>query len=245
MLSVVQPGGNGDCGGVAALRKRPGRCRAAQRKPSGCRGTTWARTASLTRRKPERAGTKAAPEVIKEGNRLFRDMPFKDTWKVYHDALPQWWEKGAQAFMEEQGFKDRQWRCNGFTNLLVAKYYRNKLMGDSPELMPLDSSLFNDLIEGVALHVVGSTTLEKGKRYLMGLPNDAWRTMCEVWEKAPSSARVIQDVDRFLVALHKIIAAEGCYVEEYDAHHGHRKAMQKAVKGGGGVQHYGLLVKTY
>ena len=105
-------------------------------------------------------------------------------------------------------------------------------MGDSPELMPLDSSLFNDLIEGVALHVVGSTTLEKGKRYSMGLPNDAWRTMCEVWEKAPSSARVIQDVDRFLVALRKIIAAEGCYVEEFDARHGHRRAMQKAVKGG-------------
>ena len=183
--------------------------------------------------------------VIKEGNRLFRDTPFKDTWKVYHDALPQWWEKGAQAFMEEQGFKDRQWRCNGFTNLLVAKYYRNKLMGDSPELMPLDSSLFNDLIEGVALHVVGSTTLEKGKRYSMGLPNDAWRTMCEVWEKAPSSARVIQDVDRFLVALRKIIAAEGCYVEEFDARHGHRRAMQKAVKGGAfNITAAGTLTET-
>ena len=62
--------------------------------------------------------------------------------------------------------------------------------------------------------------------------------MCKVWENAPSLARVIQDVDRFLVALRKIIAAEGCYVEEFDARHGHRRAMQKAVKGGG-VQHYG------
>ena len=114
----------------------------------------------------------------------------------------------------------------------------NKLMGDSPELMPLDSSLFNDLIEGVALHVVGTTTLPKGERYSMGLPDDAWRTMCEVWSRAPSSERIIEDIDRFKKAVEKIIAAEGCYVEEYDARHGHRKSMQKAVKGGG-VQHFG------
>ena len=98
--------------------------------------------------------------------------------------------------------------------------------------MPFDSSLFNDFIEGVALHVVGTTMLAKGERYLMGLPDDVWRTMCEVWARAPSLARIIQDVNRFKVALRNIIAAEGCYVEEYDARHGHRKAMQKAVKGG-------------
>ena len=134
--------------------------------------------------------------------------------------------------MEEQGFKDRQWTSNGFTNLFVAKYYHNKLMGNSPELMPLDSSLFSDLIEGVALRVVGTTTLAKGERYLMEFPDDSWRTMCEVLSRAPSLVRIIQDVNRFKVALRNIIAAEGCYVEEYDARHGHRKAMQKAVKGG-------------
>ena len=63
MLSVVQPGGNGYCGGVAALRKRPCRGRAAQRKPPVCRGTTRARIASSTCHKPERVGTKAAPKV--------------------------------------------------------------------------------------------------------------------------------------------------------------------------------------
>ena len=163
--------------------------------------------------------------VIKEGNRLFADTPFKSTWKIYHDALPQWWEKGAHVFMTEHGFADQQWRSNSATNLLVVNYYMNKLMGDSPELMPLDSSLFNDLIEGVALHVVGTTTLPKGERYLMGLTDDAWRTMCEVWSRAPSSERIIEDIDRFKKAVEKIIVAEGSYVEEYDARHGHRKSM--------------------
>ena len=38
----------------------------------------------------------------------------------------------------------------GETNCRVAAHYRGKLMGDSPELMPLNSSLFDDLIEKVA-----------------------------------------------------------------------------------------------
>ena len=63
MPSVVQPGGDGDSGGGAAVRERPSRGRAAQRKPPGCRGTTRARTASSNRREPERVGTKAVPEV--------------------------------------------------------------------------------------------------------------------------------------------------------------------------------------
>ena len=36
-------------------------------------------------------------------------------------------------------------------------------MGDSPELMPLDSSLFSDLIEKVAWLVVSTAKLEKEK----------------------------------------------------------------------------------
>ena len=63
MPSVVQPGGDGDSGGGAAVRERPSRGRAAQRKPPGCRGTTRARTASSNRREPERVGTKTVPEV--------------------------------------------------------------------------------------------------------------------------------------------------------------------------------------
>lgn len=74
--------------------------------------------------------------------------------------------------MTEQGFADQQWKLKNITNLLVAKHYINKLMDDSPELMPLNSSLFNSLIKGVALHVVGTTTLAKGERYSMGLPDD-------------------------------------------------------------------------
>jgi hypothetical protein len=54
----------------------------------------------------------------------------------------------------------------------VLKYYLGKLMGDSPELMPLDSSLFNDLIESVAKHVCSTFQLDKDhpEKYSMATP---------------------------------------------------------------------------
>ena len=134
--------------------------------------------------------------------------------------------------MKERGFYDRQWKASGDTNEKNAKRYNNKLMGDSPELMPLDSSLLGDLIEAIALNVVATGTHNQGERYSMGTPNEAWRTMSEVWEQSPTEERIIQDIDRFRVALKKNIAAEGTYVEEYDGRKGHRKATQKAIKGG-------------
>ena len=45
--------------------------------------------------------------VIAEGNRLFRDTRYADTWVIYHDALPQWWETAAQEYMASKGFAER------------------------------------------------------------------------------------------------------------------------------------------
>ena len=110
--------------------------------------------------------------------------------------------------------------------------YRNRLMRDIPKLMPLDSSFFNDFIEGIALNNVATGSMGRGSRYSMGIPDDAWRTMTVVWETTMSSCRVIQDIERFRKSLDCIIEAKGYYVEEYNCRHGHRKETQKAVSGG-------------
>ena len=44
----------------------------------------------------------------------------------------------------------RQWWERGTANDDIVPHYKNKLMGNSPELMPLDSNLFGDLIESDA-----------------------------------------------------------------------------------------------
>ena len=48
-------------------------------------------------------------------------------------------------------------------------------MGDSPELMPLDSSLFSDQIENVAKLVVATASLEEEERFTMATPDKAWK----------------------------------------------------------------------
>ena len=118
--------------------------------------------------------------VIDDGNRLFADTRYKNSWVIYHDALPQWWEADAQAHLAKRGF---------------------------------------------AAH------LKKEKRFSMGTPDEAWRTMVAAWDLVPEE-RIVEDVERFVTALEAIIAAKGAYVEDMDLRNGHREVMQRLVRGG-------------
>ena len=173
--------------------------------------------------------------AIAEGNRLFAGTRFQNTWCIYHDALKQWWEKGeggAQEYLEKRGFKNRQWRARGGTNDLVADGYKDGLMGDSPELMPLDSSLFGDLIEKVAYLVVSTACNAGEDRFSMGTPDEAWRAMTAAWDLVPEE-RIVEDIGRFRSAVATIIAAKGAYVEAADLRNGHCKVMQYLLRGWG------------
>ena len=54
----------------------------------------------------------------------------------------------------------------------------------------------------------------------------------DAWELVPE-ARIRQDVGRFVSALDAIIAADGTYVGALDLRNGHRREMQRLVRGGG------------
>ena len=110
--------------------------------------------------------------------------------------------------------------------------YKDKLMRDSPKLMPLDSSFFNDLVEGIGMDVVATRSMEREVKYSVGLPDNIWRTMNAVWEITLTSCRIIQDIDRFSKAIDGIIEAEGNYVEDYYGTHGHQRATQKPMSRG-------------
>ena len=104
--------------------------------------------------------------AIEEGNRLFKGSTHAQDWVIYHDRLHQWWEVEAQEYLASHpkgDFRARQWRFQGATNRKVSKYYRNSLAGDSPELMPLDSSVFSYLVEGVSKHVISTAHRQDGQ----------------------------------------------------------------------------------
>lgn len=169
--------------------------------------------------------------VIKEGNRIFQGSTHEKDWCIYHDRLSSWWEKEeAQDYLASKGFKLRQWCSTSWTDDSITKYYKGMLMGDSPELMPLDSSLFNDLIEAIAKHVTATYHIPlptketpQPDKYSMATPALAWETMTELWmSDVIPSARIFYDCDKFERALDAIIEARGCIVEEFNNRNGHR-----------------------
>ncbi len=105
------------------------------------------------------------------------------------------------------------------------------LMEDNPELQPLGSSLFADQIEKVAWLVVATAKMEGDAKYSMATPDEAWRTMVAAWDLVPAD-RIVADILRFRTALDAIIAAKGAYVSDCDLRNGHRRAMQRLVRGG-------------
>ncbi len=167
--------------------------------------------------------TELMDHVIAEGNCLFAGTPFAKTWIVFHDALSQWWEAGAQEYMLSRGFPlSRQVACQGDTN--EGTRYEGKLVGDSPEVDPLDSNLFSDVEHGMKLHVAITAELPVGdpNKFGLGTPNEVASTMRRTWEVAPTPERVVQDISRFPAAVDAIIAARGAKVPELDNRRGRR-----------------------
>ena len=162
-----------------------------------------------------RCVTELMHHAVSEGNRLFADTVHKDDWVLGHDALSQWWEKGAQNFLRLLGFADRQLRAEGDTNAGEARY-EGGLVGDSPELMPLDNNLFSDLVNVIFYHVALTSGLENDdpKKFLFSLPRTASWTVRRLWAIAPKSARIVQDIRRWIDALKAIKREEGAVVRE-------------------------------
>ena len=171
--------------------------------------------------------------VIKEGNRLFRGTPFQRTWIIYHDALSSWWSKGAQDFIAAAGFVTRQCRGLGHTN--VGTSYEGKLPGDSPEYMPLDSNLFSDLEVMVRWNVAATYELPRGHadKFDLTTPASAWSAVERSWQYAPTSARIVEDIDRVYNAIEEVVKAEGEAVDFTELRHGrrdeeHRRSARRA-----------------
>lgn len=146
--------------------------------------------------------------AIDQGNVLFADTPFANTWVIWHDALPTWFSKGAQQFLEKKGFLHRQVINRGDRFL---KSYRGRLVGNSPELMPLDNNLFADTSASLKANASATRKLETkhADKFDLSTPERLWNALMRTWEHSPSSERIVQDIDRASRALEEIIAADG------------------------------------
>ena len=178
--------------------------------------------------------------TVAEGDRLFADTAYAKTWVIGHDALSAWWEQGtkqepdrpsAQGFLAKLGFKDRQLKALGDTN--KGKRYANKLVGDSPELMPWDNNLFADLSNAMYHHCALTCELDKDdpKKFQMGRPSQATSCVRRIWEVSPTSARIVEDIKRWKTALMDIKRCQGAVVPEHNRlRKGRRHAAYRPTK---------------
>ena len=168
--------------------------------------------------------------LIKHGEDTFRNTTRKDTWMISHDALSILWEAKTQEWLQSlpcpiDGWPDRTWadrfvKFRGAYNDSVSQYYKNKLCGDSPELMPLDCRLFQDIKEGVARNVAWTFLLPDNDpvKYSLASPKKVYHSIERtIRAGCPTAARIQQDIYKLRETRQRIIAANGTYIPDSGA----------------------------
>jgi hypothetical protein len=169
-------------------------------------------------------------------------------WWVYHDALSQITDKECVAYMTEQKYYDHlikpELGCNAGT------IYEGRLVGNSPELNPLDCSLFADLSHALTLHICLTEKMDKDDIRKFSTATSAkieW-AVDRLFSPAtaddvqhPSSDRIKGDIYKIQTSLRSIIEADGTMLDGIGNRNGHRvrdtsNAVNEASKRGGARQ---------
>ena len=186
--------------------------------------------------------------VLQETASVFRGTTHEDTWMVYHDALTHLTDKSTAEWMrthdidgaattEEEQAIFRRWvlPVYGLNNDIGGGRYASRPVGNSPELMPLDCNLFQDLDFAVNYHVAVSKGLadDNPAKFSRRTPKAAAETFKRIWTLAPDSVRIVQDVTRcWTTHLHQIREARGCMVPGIGNHNGRRRVLGVHKHGG-------------
>ena len=168
--------------------------------------------------------------IISEGDKFYKGTEFENTWIIGHDHLSQWWSKESLAYLHSRGFDEQRYLCcEGETNK-GNRHYEGSLVGNRPELMPLDSHLNADHERGMKHHIALTSILENddAKKFKMGTPTECGESMDRTWEVYPTAERIVSDINKFPRALQAIIDHEGAVVPEMDNRSGRRKDLHKS-----------------
>ena len=169
--------------------------------------------------------TDMVKHIVIHTKECYKDTPQFDTYYFSHDALSQLTAKATVAWMqdtkvpgEDKAIYDRWLKPELGLNDRFGAKWAGRPMGNSPELMPLDNSLNQDLHEGVRFHVSVSTMyFERGETdpriFLLTTPAQVSSAYERGWEIFPFDKRIIQDIKRVDGAHFAIVEHEGVYVE--------------------------------
>lgn len=173
--------------------------------------------------------------LVAEFNRLFKGTPFAKSWVLMHDALDTFWMQSTQKYLLDKHKigPDRLMCIKGSTNPLVDDRYRNKLVGDSPEFMPLDSNCFSYYETAMSANLAHTYLLKHDHpdKHLASTPDQVQRLMFYTWKHdSPTSEDIVRDIYRYAKALGLVVDAEGAKVPRLDTRQGRRRSVKGEVR---------------
>jgi len=161
---------------------------------------------------------------------MFKGTTHEDDWAFYHDALSLMTAKSSAVWMKEMQFKGKSYYDRWILPALglydddsTLKYYKDKPVGNSPENMPLDNSLNNDLHESNRRHIAWTSRLEidDPRKFDLSTPIRGTHAYTRIWnDVCPSSRRILQDVNKVFTSMETVRKAEGVRVNGVGECHG-------------------------
>ena len=144
--------------------------------------------------------------------KAYENTEYTNNCFFYHDALTQMNNPVTIRWMKEEDIL-KYWilpeqGCNAGTA------YYDHAVGNTLEVMPLDTSLFNDLDEGVERHIIYTSRLpqEDPRKFSLSTPSRASSAFRRVWKGCPSATRIKQDIQKLTWNMQSIVDAKGCVV---------------------------------
>ena len=150
---------------------------------------------------------------IHDGTRdAFVGTHHEDDWFFYHDALSLMTAKTTVSWMKREEYYMRwlipQLGCNEGT------IYAHRPAGNSPEWMPLDNALNNDIQQSISLHCAITAHLPDNdpRKFSMATPKTIQRGIERLWGEngnVPSLRRIMHDCDKTLRAFGTVFEHAG------------------------------------
>mgnify|MGYP007048498132 CR=1 FL=1 len=158
--------------------------------------------------------------MVNESQELMNGTRFENDWVFYHDALSQLTSNDTREWMNNTVINGKtiseRWLIPKF-KLSENTPYDRRPVGNSPEFMPLDNSLNNDIQSSHLHHCIATAHLPSTdvRKYSLSTPKIISRGITRIWNNPagpPSSSRIVHDVLQAIDAIEVVYRADGAIV---------------------------------
>ena len=180
--------------------------------------------------------------IVAESSRIMSNTKHSEDWVFYHDALSLMTAKKTKEWMRSKGYY-KKWLLptkNLYDNSPdLLKRYKDNPIGNSPEFMPWDSHLNQDLHAAHDHHVTLTRHLpdDDPRKFDGSTPKRMASSYTRLLSITPTSQRVREDCSRVLHAFQAVYDLKGAILEgEYGERSGRRlvsKSDEESSKRGG------------